>query len=205
MPKIFNEKKRIKIENLILKEARIQFSRYGFLKTSIEQITTSVGIAQGTFYNFYKSKEALFFAIMGQMELEKFKAIDRYFTNDGNPVKEFENFLVMMFEKVASDPIFKFLYAENLFERIVKKIPEEELIKHMQYDIDAVNKILESVQPRGFLVKMSSDELVSHTRALFISTVHQNEIAASNFDKFMKKQIKIFVAGLDSLYGGQCD
>lgn len=205
MPKIFNDKERSKIEKAIIIEAHKQFSKNGFLKTSIEQITLAVGIAQGTFYNFFKSKEALFFAIMGKMELEKFKLIDSSFTTDGDPVLEFEKFLITMFNKVASDPIFQWLYKENLFERIVKKIPQEELLKHMQYDIDAGNKILSSVQPRGFLVDLSTEELVSHTRALFMSTLHKDEISAVDFNSFMIKQIAIFVAGLHSLYGGKND
>lgn len=205
MPKIYNEKERVVIEKKIVSVSSNLFKKNGFLKTSIEQITSSVGIAQGTFYNFFKSKEALYFEIMGQMELEKFKMIEEVFTDNGDPKKELEIFLKKMFEKVALDPIFHWLYKENLFERIISKISMEEIEKHMRYDIDAANKILSSVQKRGFLTKIQSDEFMSHSRALFMITLHKEELGVVNFKEFMNKEIDIFIAGLAAIYGGMND
>src|SRR5690625_6936170 len=44
------------------------FRRYGFKKTTITDITKEVGIAQGTFYHFFKSKELLYFTILEKEE-----------------------------------------------------------------------------------------------------------------------------------------
>ena len=33
-------------------------------KTSVDQLTKAVGIAKGSFYKFYESKEMLFFAVL---------------------------------------------------------------------------------------------------------------------------------------------
>ncbi len=205
MPKIFDEKERVKIEKHIIKEAHKLFCINGFLKTSVGQITSAVGIAQGTFYNFFKSKEALFFEIMGRMELEKFKMIDNIFTEYGNPANELEIFLKKMFTKVALDPIFLWLYKEHLFERIISKVSMEEIEKHMRYDIEAAEKILKSVQSRGILSKMGVDDFVSHSRALFMITLHKEELGVYDFNSFMEKQIEIFIEGILSLYGGKND
>ncbi len=205
MPKIFDDQQREEVVAKILSIARDEFGKKGFKKTSIGKITKKVGIASGTFYNFFPSKEALFLAIIGEFELEKFRLIDKLFTANGNPVEEFHLFLSIMFENVASDPIFMWLSKENLYERIVQKIPQEELIKHMAYDIEASDAILNSVQPRGFLQNMSSQQLVSHLRALFMATIHIDEIGAPDFNAFMETQIAIFVAGLEALEGGTND
>lgn len=205
VPKIFKNKDRIRIKYLIIKEAHKLFSVNGFLKTSVEQITSAVGIAQGTFYNFFKSKEALFFEIMGEMEQEKFKMIDEVFTKNGDPVEELNFFLKRMFNNVASDPIFHWLYKERLFERIVSKISYEEIEKHMRYDIEAANKILASVQSRGILGTISCDEFVSHLRALFMVTLHKEELGVYDFKVFMEKHIDLFIEGILSVYGGKND
>lgn len=201
MPKIYNDKDRIKLQEKIVSTASKLFRKSGFLKTSIEQITSEVGIAQGTFYNFFKSKEMLFFEIMGQKEVEKFQIIDEIFTDTGEPQKELTLFFKRMFENVIDDPIFHWLYKEKLFDRIVSKISMEEMEKHMKYDIDAASKILKSLHSRGYLRKLGTDEFVSHTRALFMITLHKEELGVYDFKVFMNRHIDLFVNGLSSLYG----
>ena len=45
-------------ENLFASAAGL-FQRFGYAHVSIRDITSSVGIPKGTFYNHFKSKEAL--------------------------------------------------------------------------------------------------------------------------------------------------
>src|SRR5690625_5412597 len=70
------------IRNSLIEQGKFLFSKYGFQKTSIREITKDVGIAQGTFYSFFKSKEELYFVILESEEkgireqlfnVEKFK------------------------------------------------------------------------------------------------------------------------------------
>ena len=42
----------------------------GMKKTSVEQLTKAVGIAKGSFYKFYESKEMLFFAVLENVHSE---------------------------------------------------------------------------------------------------------------------------------------
>jgi TetR/AcrR family transcriptional repressor of nem operon len=46
--------------------AAVLFRRFGYARVSIRDITSSVGIPKGTFYNHFKSKEALASAILSQ-------------------------------------------------------------------------------------------------------------------------------------------
>ena len=52
-------------ENLFA-SAAVLFQRFGYARVSIRDITSSVGIPKGTFYNHFKSKEALVSAILSQ-------------------------------------------------------------------------------------------------------------------------------------------
>lgn len=47
----------------ILRVATLLFSRYGFKKTSIDQIAKEAGIAKPTLYAYFESKDALFGAV----------------------------------------------------------------------------------------------------------------------------------------------
>ncbi len=205
MPKIFNDKQREEMNRRILHEGRALFRKKGFLKTSVNEITDAVGIAKGTFYNFYDSKEALFMAVLGEFEKEKFTMIDQCFTHDGNPVKELESFLVLMYQSVAEEPIFQWLYQEKVFERIIKKIPSESLVEMVHHDVQAVEKIFACARPRGFLNSITADEMVQQLRGMFLMTLHRDEIGAPDFSMFMAKQISIFVNGLKALEGSKHD
>src|SRR5579884_3030566 len=64
------EKQRQEREELILKAAEEVFMEKGYYETSIDEIAASVGIAKGTVYLHFPSKEDLVIAIF-QHDMEK--------------------------------------------------------------------------------------------------------------------------------------
>lgn len=52
------------IKKRILREAKDEFSRKGFLKTSMRNIAQKVGISTGNIYNYFASKDELFRAVV---------------------------------------------------------------------------------------------------------------------------------------------
>lgn len=63
MPKIYSEEKRHKIRERLLSAGLELIRQNGMKKMSIGEITKRVGIAQGTFYNFFDSKEMLVYSL----------------------------------------------------------------------------------------------------------------------------------------------
>ena len=59
MPVIFTEEQREELRKLIKENALKRFEEKGLRKTTVAELAESVGIAKGTFYNFYKSKGEL--------------------------------------------------------------------------------------------------------------------------------------------------
>jgi AcrR family transcriptional regulator len=64
MPPAFTEKEKARLRQKMLSAARELFARKGLKKTSLDDITSSVGIAKSTFYVFFESKEALFLEVL---------------------------------------------------------------------------------------------------------------------------------------------
>src|SRR5947209_13144595 len=54
----------------ILDAAREEFGKRGFSETSIVGITQRAGVALGTFYTYFESKEALFKALVSDMSAQ---------------------------------------------------------------------------------------------------------------------------------------
>ena len=65
------------LRKALLKETRHCAVTLGMKKTSVDQLTKAVGIAKGSFYKFYESKEMLFFAVLEGIHAELYGVADR--------------------------------------------------------------------------------------------------------------------------------
>ena len=65
------------LRKALLKETRHCAVTLGMKKTSVDQLTKAVGIAKGSFYKFYESKEMAFFAVLENIHSELYGAADR--------------------------------------------------------------------------------------------------------------------------------
>jgi len=66
MPRAFTEEERTRIRNSLIDAGRTCFLKYGIRKTTIDDLVTLAGIAKGSFYQFFKSKENLYLELFMQ-------------------------------------------------------------------------------------------------------------------------------------------
>lgn len=64
MPKIFSPDDKAAIRRRLLELGLEELERGGFRKCAVESLASKAGIAKGTFYNFFPSKEAFFYEVM---------------------------------------------------------------------------------------------------------------------------------------------
>lgn len=64
VPRAFTEAERETIRERLIAAGRGLFSRYGLKKTTVEEIARRAGVAKGTFYLFFPSKEALYAEVL---------------------------------------------------------------------------------------------------------------------------------------------
>ena len=77
------------LRKALLKATRHCAVTLGMKKTSVEQLTKAVGIAKGSFYKFYESKEMLFFAVLENIHSELYGVADHALSEtDGLPPSE---------------------------------------------------------------------------------------------------------------------
>ena len=77
------------LHKALLKETRRCAVTLGMKKTSVDQLTKAVGIAKGSFYKFYESKEMAFFAVLESIHSELYGVADQALCrNGGLPTSE---------------------------------------------------------------------------------------------------------------------
>ena len=64
------------LRKALLKETRHCAVTLGMKKTSVDQLTKAVGIAKGSFYKFFESKEMAFFAVLESIHAELYGVAD---------------------------------------------------------------------------------------------------------------------------------
>jgi len=68
VPRVFTKEDRQAIRQSLLQQGRKQLLRYGLRKTNVSELARAAGIAKGTFYHFFDSKEELCLEIFHQEE-----------------------------------------------------------------------------------------------------------------------------------------
>lgn len=94
MPKIFSEQEREIIRMKLINAGMKELENKSYRNIAVDSLAAEVGIAKGTFYNFFPSKEAYFYAVM-QFVKEK----------NRNELKE-----LLLCEKIQKDEIVSCLY-----------------------------------------------------------------------------------------------
>jgi|SRR5690625_3643119 len=197
MSRRFNKNQKKFIRNSLIEQGKILFRQYGFQKTSIHEITKSVGIAQGTFYNFFDSKEELYFIIL-EHEEEKIKKqltqIDMLKEHD--PKEAIKQVLRDLIKTVETNPLIRELYFGNNMKNILRKLPSETLDKHIQNDASALEPLIEMWKNEGIILKKSPEIIAGILRSLFVLTLHQNEIGEAIYEETLDLFIELIVDGI---------
>ncbi len=102
MPKIFTENDRIEIKNRLKANALLLLQSKPYRKIAVEEITAKTGIAKGTFYNFFSSKEDFFYEILSSISEENIKKIKAITSSSVTKKQELRNLLCEMIFEMES-------------------------------------------------------------------------------------------------------
>ncbi len=87
MPVIFSDKDKERIRETLFKTGFERIKKYGCKKVLINEVAEDAGIAKGTFYNFFASKEEFIFEMIRYNRDRNRKKAEEFFLR-GNPTEE---------------------------------------------------------------------------------------------------------------------
>jgi AcrR family transcriptional regulator len=145
----WREEKKNKFRECILEHAFVQFSKLGYEKTNLSDISRLCGIAEGTLYNYFEDKSTLFVATFTQQTQKKLSdlRINQPKTSD-MLIEEFIRILefFMKIDDPGLEDAFKTYYhllkSQNSSERIIMSRPLQEADEFIYH---ALNQLLSSV------------------------------------------------------------
>lgn len=131
----------------IIKTATELFARYGLKKTTMDEIAEKAGIAKGTIYIYFESKEKLFTAIINKEAEEYFQKLESVINVCSSPEEKLKAFVRSFFEI-----IFDYMNLYNVTFHAMSEI--NNLMPALQSELEQyyarVNGIIRNILQQGF-------------------------------------------------------
>ena len=183
MATAFTTEEKEVIRKKLHKVAKECLQRYGVKKTTVDQMAVMVDISKGSFYNFYSSKEMLFFAVLEEYQID---VMDRLTEQLDMEAKIDTNRLVQLLYDFYQDFRYSFMYTifkNHEMELLVRKLPKEVITNHHLIDDRMVKKIVSRIN----IKENVSVEIVSALfRTIAMTILHIEEIGEKQFDIALK-------------------
>lgn len=197
MARGFNEHERQVITQALIEQGRKLFRKFGFQKTSIHEMTKKVGIAQGTFYKFFRSKEELYFTIL-EMEEQKLREhlMNMNVHGDVPPKAAFKQMLQEMIHAIETNPLIRELYAGSTMKDMMRRLPPHVLETHFTKDSEALEALIEKWKSLGVHVKEDPALVSGVLRSLFLLPLRKEEIGAAVYRDTVDLLISLIADGL---------
>ena len=187
MATAFTSEEKEVIRKKLHKVAKECLQRYGVKKTTVDQMAAMADISKGSFYNFYSSKEMLFFAVLEEYQID---VMDRLTEQLGMEAKIDTNRLVQLLYDFYQDFRYSFMYTifkNHEMELLIRKLPKEAITNHHLIDDRMVKKIVSRINIRENV----SVEIVSALfRTIAMTILHIEEIGEEQFDTTLKLVIQ---------------
>lgn len=176
MPKFSETEKEIIRQKLYTEGERL-FATFGIKKVSIDEIVQAIGIAKGSFYTFYTSKEHLYLDIAGRLQEKMWREMDEFLQEHRHlPPKELtKQCFIWMFSQIENYPMLMQTDNETV-EYLYRKLPQEVIDAHTQED----RHELESLEKYGVHFKCDMEVATKTLQVLAISFLNfQNDKTAT--------------------------
>lgn len=187
MATAFTSEEKEVIRKKLHKVAKECLQRYGVKKTTVDQMAALADISKGSFYNFYSSKEMLFFAVLEEYQIN---VMDRLTEQLDMEAKIDTNRLVQLLYDFYQDFRYSFMYTifkNHEMELLIRKLPKEVITNHHLIDDRMVKKIVSRINIRENV----SVEIVSALfRTIAMTILHIEEIGEEQFDTTLKLVIQ---------------
>lgn len=196
MPKKFTEKEKEIIRNTLIQKGRELFSIYGLRKTSITELTKTAGIAQGTFYTFFDSKEELYFDILKLEESESEQFMEDILKSSHSTKEAIKKIIKGTFELFETNPIIHRLYDSRDYELMVRKLSPEKLENHQKEDTIRVLNMINLHSNKNEMINTRPEVIAGLLKAIIILYFHQDEIGREIYPEVIDLLVDVVAEGL---------
>lgn len=177
--------------------AKELFCMKGFKDTNISEITKMAGMAVGTFYHYYTSKEKLFMDIFLEENAKLKKSCFESLDLKQKPMKLVEQMLRLNIEGMRTNPILKEWYNKNVFEKLEQVYREENGIDAVDFLYDNFLELIKQWQEKGTMRNDLDSKMIMMIFAAIINIdTHKEEIGIEYFPELLERMTELIMESL---------
>ncbi|MDF1566747.1 MAG: TetR/AcrR family transcriptional regulator [Spirochaetaceae bacterium] len=200
MARAFSDRERRMVEKSLMDTGSEHIGRVGFSKTSVEDITRSAGVAKGTFYAFWPSKEEFFFACLERAEQQfQTEVVAPILGSDSHPADALGRLLDEVFAAMENYPIISQAMNPDLIQHLSRRIPPERLESHRAEDRLEFSEIVSSWNKDEFDPGISPEVFDGLFKGLMMMRLHRNIIGEDVFPDVVRILSRILSEGLKAV------
>ncbi|BCI81908.1 hypothetical protein MTY66_35330 [Mycolicibacterium sp. TY66] len=192
----FTSDEKARIAGTLVDTAEQLFAAQGLKKTSLDELVRPAGIAKGSFYAFFDSKESLYLEVMLRRAPRMGARLREVL---GRPVDE-ENLVCLMraiTDVLVDDPFYRRLltHADEL-TAVSRRVGPEQLARVMPQIVSPVLDYLAAGQRDGVLVDdIAPDTLLGVIRTVGLLVMNRDRFGAG-YDDVLEATIRTLARGM---------
>lgn len=181
----------------IYDSAKELFSLNGFKDTNVSDITKKAGVAVGTFYNYYSSKEKLFMDIFLDENVKLKKSCLQSIDLNNSPLEVVRQMLSLNIKGMKANPVLKEWYNKSVFNKIEQIYREENGLKDFDFLYDSFYEIILKWQEEGKMRRDIDSKIIMTIFAAIINVdTHKEEIGIQYFPELLDYMSEFIMKGL---------
>jgi AcrR family transcriptional regulator len=196
MPRGFTEQEKRAIREKLIEKGRQHFERFGVRKTNVADLAREAGIAKGSFYLFFESKEDLFLTINEAFDKKLQREISRRLEKSQNPKETLRKFLLHVLDLFEIDPMLKLAVNKEEFESLSRKIPPDKFRRHQESTMAFLTRLVERWQQDGIIRDYDPKVIVGAVKSLYFVVLHRDFIGKAVFRQVADLLIDSLVVNL---------
>jgi AcrR family transcriptional regulator len=181
----------------LYESAKRLFSEKGLKETSIQEITRQAGVAVGTFYIYFPSKDRLFIEIFKDENERMLRWAMEGIDPDGEPRAVIRRLLERNMQGMMASPILRQWFDPDALARIERLFRQEDGLSAVSFLYQHFLELVRAWQAQG---KMRSDIDAQMIMAIFGAIIrighHRDEIGPEFFPALQERLTEFVLDGL---------
>ncbi len=187
MPRGFTNEQRHRIRAALLDAGRDQFARLGLKRTNVADLALAAGIAKGSCYLFFSSKEELFFDILEEVQTGQRAALEQRLDQPAaRPREIFRSFLKRQLLAFDTHPFLTVLTRPEELEALLRHVPPEKLAAHRADDEAYFTRLIAGWQRDGVFVDQDPRVVFGMVTSLVFLVLHKHWVGEDVFDQVVE-------------------
>ncbi len=185
MARHFSETEKQAIKKNLLHEGKVLLEKFGVKKTSVDKIVEKVGIAKGSFYNFYTSKESLVFDIVLDIETEihqeEMNNLHTFLTEYEFP-EAMKHTVLKSLGFMQNEPLLLIVNDPQLIQEIWSKSGERQKERSTRQNQNRVTDFIQAAKQKGYRLTVPATVFEASLMSFFLIYINQNMVGESGHE-----------------------